>query len=83
MVSAIAKTQPLSLTLFVCSDSSAMSGLERDAGGADADKFTLKDSYGVVPRGVEKLFARMEHERAASKNNVSFGIYCSFIEVGT
>ncbi|TYZ62291.1 hypothetical protein PybrP1_006972, partial [[Pythium] brassicae (nom. inval.)] len=49
-----------------------MSGLKRDtADGADADRFRLKDSYGVVPRGVEKLFARMEQERAASKNNVS------------
>lgn len=58
----------------------AMSGLERGDGHM-ADAFAIRDEYGVVPRSVEKLFAQMEREQAVSKGTVSFGIYCSFIEV--
>lgn len=57
-----------------------MSGLEHGDGHM-TDAFTIRDEYGVVPRSVEKLFAQMEREREASKGTISFGIYCSFIEV--
>lgn len=57
-----------------------MSGLERGDGHM-ADAFAIRDEYGVVPRSVEKLFTQMEREQATTKGTVSFGIYCSFIEV--
>lgn len=57
----------------------AMSGLER--GSVDDEGFSIRDEYGVVPRSVEKLFTQMEQEQAAS-TGVTFGVYCSFIEVG-
>lgn len=69
----------LTLTQTLPTLSLAMSGLEHN-GAESTDAFVLKDSYGIVPRSVERLFAQMERERTAS-SDVSFSIYCSFIEV--
>jgi hypothetical protein len=42
--------------------------------------FKIRPESGIVPRAIEKLFDEMDHEIAKEKN-ISFGVYCSFIEI--
>lgn len=56
-----------------------MSGLETSDVLEPSD-FCIKEGYGVVPRSIKRLFELVESEAQANAN-VSFNLYCSFLEV--
>ncbi|KAJ0409174.1 hypothetical protein ATCC90586_010255 [Pythium insidiosum] len=60
-----------------------MSGLpHHDDGREDfsdgADGFDMRPEFGIVPRGIAKLFDAID---AARSSAVSFSVYCSFVEI--
>ncbi|KAF1332068.1 Kinesin protein, partial [Globisporangium splendens] len=77
----IASTDSLQATIAACLPT--MSGLERedDDDEEEGQRDPNRAEYGVVPRSVDKLFTQIEREQAAANGAVSFGIYCSFIEI--
>jgi hypothetical protein len=63
-----------------------MSGLPHrgevlEVNNCDDGSFAMSEKYGVVPRGIQRLFDRIDLQTSSGEPDISFTVYCSFVEV--